>query len=548
MPNPSLLFRLRHLVLPAAGFIALGYHPGTASAADINVTINPAHTHPISQYIYGINFAAKVDGLPAALTLDRAGGNRWTAYNWTTNTSNAGSDYYFQNDNYLSDSSSPGAAVFDLIRGDQKAGMASLITVPMQGLVAGDNKGPVNVDHPPDRSRFKTVVFEKKSLSTEPFSTSPSTRDAAVYMDEFLWAIDKKFAGQDVFGPKPTTQPVLVELDNEPDLWNHTHLEIQGPKLPTADTFIAKTVGLATALKNQFPALIIMGPSNFGFYGMYTWSGEISPTPDGNNWFADRYMLALREASRSYGKPLVDVYAFHWYSEATDGQNNRVTGYKTPTMTDAQVQALVQSPRSLWDPTYKENSWITQTLGGPINILGRLQTRINADNPGMKIAITEYNNGGGQHIAGAVAQADTLGIFGAQGLYAANFWPLGTGEEYLLAGFRAFRDFDGAKHSFGDTSVEATSSDVAKVAAYVSTDTSRAGRVVIVAINRTMAAQSTTFTGQPLTGTAHLFQITATTSKGQKNVRPAAAGTQSVSGSALTVALQPMSVTTIDVY
>ena len=28
----------------------------------------------------------------------------------------------------------------------------------------------------------------------------------------------------------------------------------------------------------------------------------------------------------------------------------------------------------------------------------------------MKISITEYNNGGGQHIAGTIAEADNLGI------------------------------------------------------------------------------------------------------------------------------------------
>jgi hypothetical protein len=78
------------------------------------------------------------------------------------------------------------------------------------------------------------------------------------------------------------------------------------------------------------------------------------------------------------------------------------------------VQAIVQSPRSLWDTTFTENSWITTSvLGGPIYILGRLQAKIASADPGMKIAITEYNNGGGQHIAGTIAEADNLGIFGA---------------------------------------------------------------------------------------------------------------------------------------
>lgn len=33
------------------------------------------------------------------------------------------------------------------------------------------------------------------------------------------------------------------------------------------------------------------------------------------------------------------------------------------------------------------------------------------------MAITEYDYGGGHHVFGGIAQADTLGIFGKQGLF-----------------------------------------------------------------------------------------------------------------------------------
>ena len=55
-----------------------------------------------------------------------------------------------------------------------------------------------------------------------------------------------------------------------------------------------------------------------------------------------------------------------------------------------------------------------------------------------------------------------------------------------LAGFAAFRNYDGAGAAFGDTSVRATSSDNAAVSVYASTDTLVAGRVVIVVINRSV--------------------------------------------------------------
>jgi len=121
-------------------------------------------------------------------------------------------------------------------------------------------------------------------------------------------------------------------------------------------------------------------------------------------------------------------------------------------------------------------------------------------------------------------------MFGARGLFAANMWLLAPKEPYTLAGFRAFRNFDGADHHFGDTSIEATSSNLANVAAYVSTDSTRSGRVVMVAINRSNSEQMARITGQPLSGTAHLFQMTAATAARQDPIRPVAAGTKAASG------------------
>jgi hypothetical protein len=164
------------------------------------------------------------------------------------------------------------------------------------------------------------------------------------------------------------------------------------------------------------------------------------------------------------------------------------------------------------------------------------------------LALTEYDNGGGQHIAGTIAQADNLGVFGAHALFAANMWLLAPKEPYSLAGFRAFRNFDGANHHFGDTSIEATSSNVANVAVYVSTDSGRAGRVVMVAINRSPVEQVAAITGQPISGAAHLFQMTAATAAKQTSVQPVAAGVQPVSGSSITLTLPALSVTTVDIY
>ena len=519
--------------------------------ANVTITINPAQTKPISPFIYGINFYSAVTGAPPQLTFDRAGGNRWTAYNWEANASNAGSDYLYENDDFLSSSSVPAEAVRSFIAADQSSGLASLMTVQLQGLVAGDENGPVSVANPPDLTRFKQVVDQKSTVSSVPFTLNPPTSDGNVFMDEFVWALDQKFSGLGIFGANPA-HPTFVSLDNEPELWNSTHLEVQGPNPVTSDDYIAKTITMTEALKNQFPDMVLFGPVHYGFQGIYNWQGELSATPSGSNWFPDKYLTALSTASASYGKPLVDVYDFHWYAEEYDANGTRSIDMTGTTLTDAQVQLIVQSPRNLWDPTFTDstnsNPWVYQELGNtPINILGRLQAKINAEFPGMKISLTEYENGGWNHIAGTIAQADNLGIFGSQGVFAANFWPPNGTYSYALAGFRAFRDFDSAGANFGDTSLQTSSSNVQNVVVYASMDSTTPSRYVFVAINRSTTMQVTAINGQSLSGTANLYQMTAASAQGQTPVQPVSIGTTPVSGSSLTITLPALSVTTIEV-
>jgi hypothetical protein len=69
-----------------------------------------------------------------------------------------------------------------------------------------------------------------------------------------------------------------------------------------------------------------------------------------------------------------------------------------------------------------------------------------------------------------------------------------------------------------------------------------------VAINRSTVAQVTAISGATLSGTAHLYQMTAATAAGQSAVAPVAAGTMAVSGTSMTVTLPALSVTTIDVH
>jgi hypothetical protein len=115
----------------------------------------------------------------------------------------------------------------------------------------------------------------------------------------------------------------------------------------------------------------------------------------------------------------------------------------------------------LWDATYTEVSWITKWSSyGPIRFIPRIKDKITAHYPGTELAFTEWNYGGGTHISGAIASADVLGIFGQEGVGLACNWDLGVPEPFMRAAFRAYRNFDGAGGQFGDTSIEATTSDV----------------------------------------------------------------------------------------
>jgi hypothetical protein len=70
----------------------------------------------------------------------------------------------------------------------------------------------------------------------------------------------------------------------------------------------------------------------------------------------------------------------------------------------------------------------------------------------------------------------------------------------------------------------------------------------MVAINRATSDQVTAITGQPLSGAAHLFRITAATAVKQHAIQPVPVGVTPVSGSALTLTLPALSVTTVDIY
>jgi len=240
-----------------------------------------------------------------------------------------------------------------------------------------------------------------------------------------------------------------------------------------------------------------------------------------NRDFLEFYLAQMAAKQVSTGHRLVDVLDVHWYPEAqgassAPGGKTRITEENTE---PGVVAARKQAPRSLWDSTYTEDSWITQfSTNGPIRLLPRLEDKIAANYPGTRLSITEYNYGGANHISGAIAQADVLGIFGREGLFAATLWRLASNNDFLYGGFDMYRNYDGASGSFGDTSIRATTSDVATATVYGSVDAGNAAHMVLVCINKNDAPRSAAIaiTHTVQFHTARVYQLTGANSTPQR--------------------------------
>ena len=523
-------------------------------SADATLTVDTsASRHAISPYVYGYN-AGRLADAPAGATYLRIGGNRWTAYNWTNNASNAGADWGpYSNDTYMgTPDQGPGAAIAPTIADAKASGVAALVTVPMQGYVSQAKIGNVPLSDPVT-SWFVPNVPAKGSA----FTLTPSPSSTTVYQDELANFIANRWGS----GATPH-----LSLDNEPDLWGYvdasgngtgTHPEVQRTQLSYA-AFLQKSIASATAIKAAVPSALVYGPVSYGWNGMLSFQGA----PDGtgatiDSSFLDYYLTSMASASTS--RRLLDVLDVHWYSEAQSSgcspSGVRVTNADN---SDCVVAARVQAPRSLFDPTYVETSWITQwttassSMGQGIQLLPRLQAKISSRFPGTKLSVTEYNHGGEDHVSGAVAQADTLGILGREGAYAAAFWSINGNHTWAYAAWMAFRNYDGGGHNFGDTSVSASTTDLSHVSVYASVDAASANRLVLVIVHRPTVGTSgaldlksrtvqVNWTHSTALRTARAWQLASASSPTWQTVSVPAP-----TGNSITLTLPALSVTTVE--
>ncbi|MFN8075543.1 MAG: glycoside hydrolase family 44 protein [Kineosporiaceae bacterium] len=449
--------------LPLAATLLTAALPAQGAAASVTLTLDAtAGRHPISPLIYGMNWADETLMTELGTPVDRFGGNATTRYNWKIDATNRASDWYFENlpEGTPDPSTLPNGSIADLfVAKDRRVGAKTIITVPLIGWTP--------------KSRERTCAFSVAKYgpqtSTDQWMpdcgsgvapdgtniTGNDPTDTSVRIGpDFVkqWVKHLK----SVYKPAAKGGVAFYNLDNEVDLWQYTHRDVH-PQAVTKDELVKQTIAIAKAVKSADAKAQTVGPVGWGFVSTEA-SSPLGP----------QYLQAMAAAEKTTGKRLLDYYDIHYYPQGTG-------------TTDAQK---LRSTRSLWDPTYTDESWINQKIA----FIPRLKKLVADNYPGTKTAITEYSWGPFDTVTSGLAQADVLGIFGREGLDMANLWGSPAATDPTTFAFRMYRNYDGNGSRFGDVSVAASSSDQDTVAIYAA-QRSNDRVVTVMLVNKSTSAQ-----------------------------------------------------------
>lgn len=443
-----------------------------------------ADQHPISPLIYGMNFADEALAQELRLPIDRWGGNSTTRYNWQIDVHNTGSDYYFENIPDGSSTTLPNDSSADrFVDQDRRTSTETLMTVPLIGWTPKRRVA----NHPYDCG-FKVSSYGAQDsvdaqwdpdcgnglnggtpiAGNDPLDTS--TAIGPTFVQDWIRHLVGRYGAAAAGGVR------FYNLDNEPGLWDSTHRDVH-PQRPTYDELTNRGIQYAAALKAVDPGALTLGPVQDGwtryFYSSY---GDFPDNPaqqdrnsHGGKPFVEWYLQQMAAYETTNHTRLLDYFDLHYYPQAN--------GVSLSPAGDASTQALrLRSTRALWDPSYVDESWIPSTgeatavngvgVDGAVQLLPRMRDWVAKNYPGTKLAISEYNWGALDHINGALAQADLLGIFGREGLDLATLWDPPSGSQPGAYAFRMYRSYDGQGGAFGDVGVRASSADQGQLAIY----------------------------------------------------------------------------------
>lgn len=461
--------------------------PPPARTDDVALAVDcRAAGHPISPYIYGV--AGGDDPWELKPTARRWGGNRSTRYNWQLLVTNAGKDWFFENTkegdyrSYLAE--------------DRAHAAFTALTLPIAGWVAKDATSsgfPVSKFGPEHATdQWRPDAGDGIDKDGKPIRPGAPTQTSVPADPSFVakWVeairIDDKARGARSVG--------MYILDNEPALWSANHRDIH-PEGVSYDELLDRTVRYASAVRAADPDALIAGPAEWGWSSYFYSAKDLETSallrPDrrahGDVPVIPWYLARLREHEAKTGTRLLDVLDVHFYPQAANVYGNA---------SDPATAALrIRSTRALWDPNYKDESWIADT----VRLIPRLKEWVAENYPGRRISIGEYNFGGEQHMSGALAEAEALGRFGTEGLDYAFYWTFPPKNSPAYWAFRAYRDFDGSGAHFLEQSLPTKMSDT--VSLFASRDAS-GKHLVLVALN--LDPQAAARTHVELTGCSKL--------------------------------------------
>jgi hypothetical protein len=481
-------FYLDDVAFVGSGTVVPPPPPSIGPALTVNAT---ADQHLISPYIYGMNFATEAIADDLHLPVRRWGGNSTSRFNWQLDVHNTGSDWYFEN---IPDER---GTVDQFVDQDRRTGTKTLLTMPLIGWTPKARKET----HPYDCAFNRSIYPTQDSF--DPWDTNcgngerngnPITgndpHDTSVEITTtFVISWINHLTAQ--YNTAASGGVMFYDLDNEPMLWNSTHRDVH-PNPTTYDEMRNSTWAYAAAIKSADPTAKTLGPVVWGWCAyFYSAADGCGPGADraahGNTDFIEWYLQQMRAYEQAHGVRILDYVDVHYYPQAE--------GVSLSSAGSAATQALrLRSTRSLWDPTYMDESWISDTTDEGVQLIPRMKQWVTNNYTGTKLAITEYNWGALNHINGALAQADVLGIFGREGLDLATLWgPPDSSTAPGIFAFRMYRNYDGAGSAFGETSLRAASADQDKLAIYAARRIGD-GALTLMMINKTGQALTSTLT------------------------------------------------------
>ncbi len=476
---------------------------------EMSATIDTsAEGTPISPYIYGIAMGDRKIAVEEGVTIERAGGNPITPLDWRRGFSGNGADWFFTNNGAETPPEKNWLVTFH--SEDRKAGLESYLCIPIMGRVAKDatsygfdrakypeqekfaddapHAGAGNGRAPKKDAGGKPVldanghpVFEDIVPDPDDSSVVKTPKeqcDMLRYMIE-----DMQYGRADAGGVK------YVALDNEPALWSGTHRAMH-PAGVSYDELWEKTETCATLLKAIDPGVQIAGPTSWGWteyffsgldsqliaQGKGSWDAPPDSAAHGGIPLTKWYLAKLAEHKARTGVSLVDILDVHFYPQAAPG------GKRGEAMTR---EALVQETRVMWDPTWKDPSWMGTNADKPgvIRLIPMMREWIAQCNPGMHLSLGEYNFGGEDDVAGGIAQAELLGIYARERVDFAFYWfaPAMNAPTYFA--YKMFRNPDGRHTAVGDRCLPSSVDRADDVSVHASKDAA-SGRIAVVMVNK----------------------------------------------------------------